>query len=280
MTEHEDRPGSGAAARRWTAELAAWEIPAAILDQAPESPWGYPPELFRAPDRPGAAPEADAGAVEPALATRRALDALPAGGSVLDVGCGGGVAAFALAPPAGLVVGVDAQRSMLDLFAATAAERHIAYRTIEGRWPDVASGADPADVVVCHNVFYNVADLVPFAVALDAHARHRVVVEITRAHPMVRFGPFWRHFWDLERPDGPTAELALAVLTEAGLAATLETAPGTARRTDVDREVVVAMTRRRLCLGPDRDAEIARLLADEPFAPTERAVLWWEPRGR
>ena len=67
------------AAERWQAELAGWAIPDEILAQAPESPWGFPPELFAAPPDPIDTPSRD-----------RALEALPPGGSVLDVGCGGG----------------------------------------------------------------------------------------------------------------------------------------------------------------------------------------------
>lgn len=34
------------AATRWATGLAAWAIPAPILAAAPESPWGYPPQLY------------------------------------------------------------------------------------------------------------------------------------------------------------------------------------------------------------------------------------------
>ena len=44
-------------------------------------------------------------------------------------------------------------------------------------WPDVASQAPPADVVVSSHVLYNVPDIGPFLVALHEHARRRVVVE-------------------------------------------------------------------------------------------------------
>ncbi|MDP9241458.1 MAG: SAM-dependent methyltransferase, partial [Actinomycetota bacterium] len=88
------------AADQWRDELASWAIPDEILAAASESPWGFPVELFRVAD-----------AVEPSMpdtpSRRRALEALPAGGSVLDVGCGGGAASLALAPPAGRLVGVD-----------------------------------------------------------------------------------------------------------------------------------------------------------------------------
>lgn len=256
-----------AAAARWADELVAWAIPDHILAQAPESPWGYVPAMFKAAT----------GEAGPSLATQRALEALEPGGRVLDVGCGGGAAAFALVPPAGYVIGVDESAAMLELFATTAAERGVGCETIEGRWPDVAPQTPMADVVVCHNVFYNVAALVPFARALGEHSRTRVVVEITASHPLTRQARYWKHFWGLDRPDGPTAELALAVLREAGIAATMAAAKGTERDdSEVDRATLVAFVRRRLCLGPERDAEIDELLGDDIHATGDRAVIWWD----
>ncbi len=259
------------AAESWAAELAAWAIPEEILAQAPESPWGHVPAMFRAPAPAGVR----------SRATELALAVLPEGGSVLDVGCGGGAAAFALVPPAGQVVGVDESAGMLELFAATAAERGVAAQTFLGRWPDVAAGVPEADVVVCHNVFYNVADLVEVARALDAHTRSRVVAELTTVHGMTRFGPLWRHFWGLERPAGPTAELARDVLVEAGLAATLELAPSTrAVSTAADdpaaRAAMVAFVRRTLCLPAERDPEVDALLTPDLALGPQRAVIWWD----
>src|SRR5436305_422520 len=70
------------AAERWAQALAAWAIPPAILTAAPESPWGFPTQLFER--------RADTVPAEPTPSTQRALEALPEGGAVLDVGCGAG----------------------------------------------------------------------------------------------------------------------------------------------------------------------------------------------
>lgn len=261
-----------AAAARWATELAAWVIPAEILAQAPESPWGHAPAMFRA-GPPAAAARS--------RATELALERLPTGGAALDVGCGGGAAAFALAPPAGRVLGVDESAGMLELFAATAAQRGVDAGTFLGRWPDVAANVPSADVVVCHNVFYNVADLPAFARALDAHTATRVVAELTTVHGMTRFGPLWQHFWGIERPSGPSAELAREVLVEAGLPAHLAAADATRPTpTTFDdptaRATSVAFVRRTLCLTADRDAEIDALLTPELTLSVQRAVIWWD----
>ena len=63
------------AAQQWADELAAWTIDPQILAAAPESPYTFPPELFRAD---GAAPS-------PLL--DRAREVMDDRSSVLDVGC-------------------------------------------------------------------------------------------------------------------------------------------------------------------------------------------------
>ncbi|MFZ0157683.1 MAG: methyltransferase domain-containing protein [Kineosporiaceae bacterium] len=259
----------GAAAQHWADALAAWRIPEDILAQAPQSPWIHPVELFTVDDE---VPDS------PSHALARA--ALGPGGSVLDIGCGGGRAAFAITPPATAVVGVDHQQGMLEAFAE-AAERHgVGHTEILGDWPEVAAQTPVADVAVAHHVAYNVADLAGFACAAGDHARSRVVFELPDRHPLSAMAPLWRHFWNLERPDGPTADDALAVLREAGLDAHLETWEETGdRRPDLPLQRRVEFTRVRLCLPADRDHEVAEVLAAQgPPRPRRLAALWWDVR--
>lgn len=253
---------------RWQAELAAWRIDPEILARAPESPWGCPVEAFR-----------QASPSPPDAPSRRvALDALPDGGSVLDVGCGAGAASLALTPPAGLVVGVDESPAMLAAFTDEAKAREVASATVPGRWPDVADQAPVTDVAVCHHVAYNAPDLDAFGRSLDAHARRRVVLELTATHPLTWLGPLWRHFHGQERPGGPTATLAADVLREAGLPVREERAVLPGRTMPFD--VRVAFTRRRLCLPADREPEVAALLREAgPPQPREIVTLWWDSTG-
>ncbi|MDP9393238.1 MAG: class I SAM-dependent methyltransferase [Actinomycetota bacterium] len=167
----------------------------------------------------------------PSRSTLVAAEALAGGGTVLDVGCGGGAAAFALVPPATEVVGTDRQEDMLRLFATTAAERGIPALTVHGSWPDIVDAVPEADVVVCHNVLYNAPDLLGFVSALSARARRRVVIEITERHPQVTRAPLWRHFWGLDRPSGPDALLAAEALREAGFPVVIERRAAAGRMT-------------------------------------------------
>ena len=68
---------------------------------------------------------------------------------------------------------------------------------------DVADEAGIADVVTCHHVTYNAADIAPFLAALTAAARRLVVVEMTAAHPLAVLNPLWLRFQALARPDWP-----------------------------------------------------------------------------
>src|SRR4051794_36244281 len=163
------------AAERWAQALAAWAIPPEILTAAPESPWGFPTELFER--------RADTVPAEPTPSTQRALEALPEGGAVLDVGCGAGAASLPLAARAGQLMGVDPSVEMLRAFRQRGEAAGKAVTTIEGPWPAVAEQTPVADVVVCHHVAYNVPELAPFVQRLTDHARARAVMELTAQHP-------------------------------------------------------------------------------------------------
>lgn len=252
-------------ATKWSESLTAWAIPGEILDKAPTSPWIHPVSSFT--------PKGDLYVDTPSRLC--ALEALPDGGSVLDVGCGGGRAAFGLVPPATHVVGVDHQPGMLEVFAAQAEERGATCETVLGDWPDVAEHTPIADVVVCHHVLYNVSDLVPFVHSLSDHARRRVVVELPMHHPLSGLSAMWKMFWDLDRPVSPTAYDALAVVRELGYDAKLEEFVQTTGVRPVTDEDVV-FTRIRLCLEAERDAEVRAHLESHPVTERRLATIWWD----
>jgi SAM-dependent methyltransferase len=268
------------AAERWAEDLRAWAIPEPLLQAAPESPYGFPTELFRQRAE-------QATRSSPTPATLRGLEALPDEGTVLDVGVGGGATSLPLAERAATIVGVDGSADMLETFRTTAAAVGIAARTIQGAWPEVADRAEPADVVVCGHVLYNVQDVEPFLRALTAHAVHRVAIELTERHPWMWMNDLWRRFHAVERPDVPTADDAESVLRELGNAASredridAEPSGGFEHRADA-----VALVRRRLCLPPDRDPELVQALGDRlveahglwSSGPLEQRIvtLWWD----
>ena len=256
------------AATRWKDALASWAIPESILAQAHEDPWALPVALFERK-------QADISASH-----RRALESLEAGGTVLDVGAGRCAMSLPLRPPAQRIVAVDSSPAML--------ENSPADVTILGRWPDVAAQAGRASVVVCGHVLYNVADLVPFVAALHDATDRRVVVEITRSHPRNRAleRALWRHFWNLERPQGPTWEDAVAVMRDAGIEPNVELWESEQRGGFQSLDELVSWMRRTVCLDPGRDDEVRTIVLQHAaerdglwrLSPEPRALttLWWD----
>jgi SAM-dependent methyltransferase len=249
----------GAAARRWAELQEGRGVPPEILARAPALPWVHDPAAFAAPAEPADTPS-----------RRVALALLGDGGSVLDVGCGGGAASLALAGAATHVTGVDQQADMLAALTADAAVRGVPFRAVHGRWPDAAAEAGRADVVVCHHVLHNVVDLPPFLAALTAAAGRGVVVEMLGEHPMAWLDPLWVRFHDLHRPPPATTDDAVAVLHEMGLRPTVERW----ERPDPPAQDP-AWTTRRLCLPPEREPDVARALVTTPPRPRAAATLAW-----
>jgi len=253
------------AAERWSEALKAWSIPESILSQAPESPWIHPPELFDVPDTIPTSPSHE-----------RAKEALGEEGSVLDVGCGGGMATYALVPHIRKGVGVDHQAEMLEMYSTNGVRFGVDVETIEGFWPEAAPEAPVCDVAVAHHVAYNVPDIVPFLRALNQHARRRVVLELPATHPLTNMTKAWQHFWDLERPSGPSPSDLVEVAKEMGIAAGLETWTGSTRG-DQDLDQTARFMRVRLCLPAERDPEIREFLANqEPVVERALAAVWWD----
>lgn len=271
------------AADRWRDALRAWAIPDEILEAAPESPYGFPTELFRHRTEHAVARDATP-------TTLRALEALPDRGTVLDIGVGGGATSLPLAARASRITGVDGSPEMLRTFEASAIALGVEAIGVVGTWPEVGPETEPADVVVCGHVFYNAQELAPFVRELTTHARRRIVVELTDRHPWAWMHDLWLRFHELERPDGPTAEDAEVVLRELGLEPhredRLEAGTGGFERGDD----AIALVRRRLCLGADRDQEMAEALDDRvregnglwSAGPQEQRIItfWWETAAR
>ncbi|MBA3525202.1 MAG: hypothetical protein H0T85_11785 [Geodermatophilaceae bacterium] len=151
----------------------------------------------------------------------------------------------------------------------------MGHREVLGGWPDVAEAAGTADVALAHHVTYNVPDLGPFVRALDAAARHRVVIEMTAVHPNVPTRDLWQRFHGLDRPSGPDADLCLEVVRECGFDVAVQRWQRPGRRTD--RAVTVAFLRKRLCLPYDAEPAVdAALPAGYEFDLRDVVTFWWD----
>lgn len=285
-------PGSGneparlaALLANWRQELAAWAIPEHIRAAATDSPWVLPRQVFaRRADRMAAAPAGPS--------YQRAFAALDPPGSVLDIGSGAGAASLPLLPRCTALTAVDADPGMLELLslrASAAAGGDLPLKVITGRWPEVSAAAATADVVTCHHVVYNVQDIEPFLAALTGAARRLVVVEMTARHPLVSLNEFWLKFHGLVRPTGPTADDLLAILAAMGIAAGRERWRRAGGRDYASFAEMTDVTRRRLCLPPERASDVAAALVESGIDPDhpvdlgssgrEVVTIWWSGRA-
>jgi SAM-dependent methyltransferase len=262
----------------WRDELAAWAIPEHITAAVADSPWVLPRQVFaRRADRLAAAPSGPS--------YQRAWGALDPPGSVLDVGSGAGAACIPLLGRTTALTAVDSDSEMLALLGQRASALSGKVRLVRGGWPAMAASAAPADVVTCYNVVYNAPDILPFLAALTASARRLVVVEMTAEHPMVGLNELWLRFHGLRRPQGPTASDLLQILTAMGIQAGSERWERPRGADYASLTELAEVTRRRLCLPPERTDEVAQALAetgadaDHPVdlgtSRNEVVTIWW-----
>lgn len=271
-------PAPATAIEHWRSGLAEWAIPPNILDTAPEPPWPLGTRQF--------ALRADMaqreGIVTPS--ERRALEALPEGGAVLDVGCGAGAASLPLLSRASRLIAVDGDPRMLEELRSRV-PAGIDLTLAEGTWPDVAASVGEADVAVCNHVAYNIADLDAAVDGMSEKARVRVVLELTALHPRTPQSFLWPLFHGIERPTRPTASDAVDVIRSCGFdLQTEEWEPRHLLLASDDLQGLVGAARRYLCVGEDRDPEIAQ--AVEPrvvqrdglvgFPPLPVVTVWWD----
>lgn len=253
------------AADRWRVLQEARGLPPEILAKAPETPWKHDPNAFRAPEVPDDTPSRAA-----ALAL---LDQDSGDGrarTVLDVGCGGGSASLAVADHAELLVGLDHNPGMLEVFSADCEARAVAHRAVLGEWPSASDEAGIADVVLCHHVGYNTVEIAPFLVGLTVAARRGVVVELTARHPMAWLDPLWVRFHDFHRETSATADDVVEVLAQLGITPEVTRWERPAKLPE--DPVWVA---KRLCLPAERADEVADALAEIPPRPRTTVTLSW-----
>lgn len=255
------------AAEIWRDQLAAWAIPKEILDQAEESPWIHPPALFEIPE-----------IITETPSHKIAREVLSENSSVLDIGCGGGIAAFALVPPASFVIGVDHQPEMLEMFTKNANNRKIKSDVVLGFWPGVAWKTPNADLVTAHHVMYNVPQVEDFIQNMNHHALKRVVIEIPTNHPLSNMSELWRHFWDLERPTTPTYLNLIDVINELGFEPKFKVWAGQVRP-EKDLDQAAEFMRIRLCLPKKRFTEVKEFMQSQPIQGTrELTTIWWDKK--
>ena len=252
---------------RWRQLLRDSEVPQSVIDGAPEPAGSLEPERFRwRPEQDAAQP------VRPSR--RRALEALPTGGTVLDVGVGGGASSLGLVPKAGFIVGVDALPGMLESFAASAKAAGVAIKAILGTWPQIADSVPIAHVALSHHAVYRAVEIEEFISAMTVRARHRVVLEVSAHSPLSGLDELWKSMHGIDRLEWLVADELQAVLVAMGLPVEREDIVLPPRAVEVTPEMVT-FARRRLYVGRDRDPEIEEYLRNREPQAQRVAALWW-----
>ena len=273
---------SNSPAARWKAELQAWAIPERLLEQADESPYGWPAKLWRRRTQESRFRQ------ETTPTTSLVSHLLGSDGTLVDVGAGTGRSCLPYARAGHTVTAVEKNPGMAAGLAEEVDSEDLEVNVVVGAWPGAADRTPVADVVLSSHVVYDVPDIGPFVRGLDAHCRRGVVLEMTDVHPWTKMNYLYRAIHDLDRPDGPSVEhLVQVVVAEVGAEVGVvrwERAPDLwflSWQEILDyygKRVVVPLARRQE-LRPLLEEFVTprgdRLYVEE--GPRSFATVWWSP---
>jgi SAM-dependent methyltransferase len=210
--------------------------------------------------------------------------------TVLDVGGGAGRYALPLALRSSHVTVVEPSPSMTNALNDAAKSAGIQNVSIvAATWEDPE--VEPADIVLCVNVVYGVADVGPFVQKLNDHARELVAVVAYMDAPSSMMSPLWESVHEEQRINLPATPELLPVLWELGIFPNLQMLPPEERsRTAPNMDVALQFARVFLYVQPGTEADqrlqkaAAEFAVETPNGITLRraqtrpqAIVWWRP---
>jgi SAM-dependent methyltransferase len=243
-----------------------------LLAAVPESPYGWPAELFRRRSRTAEERGEDSPTGE------RAHVLAGAGGSILDIGAGTGRASLPLARRGHTVTAVERNPGMLE--GLRVETKDLGVTVVRGSWPEVAATVPVHDVALCAHVVYDVGEIGPFLDAMVGHSRCGVVIEMTESHPWSGLTPYYQSLHGLDRPTGPTvADLAAVVEERFGVTPMIERWTRPPDLWFESWEEILTFYGRRLLVLSSRFEELRALLEPVVMEEEGRLIVGGEPRA-
>jgi SAM-dependent methyltransferase len=146
----------------------------------------------------------------------RLAELVSSGGTVLDVGAGGGRLAIPLAGLCDRVTAVEPSEAMREQLEATTTAWGVSnIKLVAGRWEEVE--VEPHDLVICAHVVYTVSDIEGFVKKLTAHARETVALVVFQRPAMAGYLPLWPKVHGEERISLPTLPEIEQLLPQMGI---------------------------------------------------------------
>jgi SAM-dependent methyltransferase len=209
--------------------------------------------------------------------------------TVLDVGGGAGRFALPLALRCRHVTVVEPSEAMLRAFDAGAKDAGITnISVVPHAWEEAR--VEPADVVLCANVLYGPAEIVPFVRKLEANARGQVLVLLSMQSPLSAYSPVWQFVHGEPRIDPPALPELIEVLWEMDIYPDLTMFHVEPQPAAPDRHTALELLRRVLSVRPksQEDARLEaaahELLVETPQGvtmrgarPRRQGLISWQP---
>lgn len=184
---------------------------------------------------------------------------------------------------------VEPSEAMVAALQAAATEAGITnVSVVPHAWE--AARVEPADVVLCANVLYGMADIVPFIRKLEAHARRQVLVLLSMQSPLSAYSPVWSSVHGEVRIDPPALPELLEVLWELDIERDVTMIDAESPQTVPDRRTAVEFLRRAFSIRPgspedtrleaaadDLLVETSRGVAVRGARPRRQGLLTWHP---
>lgn len=212
--------------------------------------------------------------------------------TLLDVGGGAGRFALPLALRCRHVTVVEPSDAMVRALHSGAEHAGISNVSVAPHtWEEAR--VEPADVVLCANVLYGPAEIVPFVRKLEENARARVLVLLSMQSPLSAYSPFWPLVHGEPHIDPPALPELMEVLWEMDIFPDLTMIHAESQQSAPDRRTALELLRRALAVRPGSqedarfEAAAWELLVESPHGvtmrdarPRRQGLLTWQPASK